>query len=70
MQRYDFRRVSKEDIVINLKKIAKEEKLEIDDSSLTNCLKRRGGHRDAIVLLEKFPRWEKIDKNPVEVCWV
>ena len=68
VQRYDFRRVSKEDIVINLKKIAKEEKLEIDDSSLELIASNaEGGHRDAIVLLEKISSLgKKIDKTQVE----
>lgn len=68
VQRYDFRRITKEDIVINLKKIAKEEKLEIDDGSLELIASNaEGGHRDAIVLLEKISSLgKKIDKTQVE----
>jgi len=68
VQRYDFRRVSKEDIVKNLTKIAKEENLEIDQGSLELIASNaEGGHRDAIVLLEKISSLgKKIDKSSVE----
>ncbi|MCL5410678.1 MAG: DNA polymerase III subunit gamma/tau [Patescibacteria group bacterium] len=68
VQRYDFRRVTKEDIVKNLKKITKEEKLEIDNGSLELIASNaEGGHRDAIVLLEKISSLgKKVEKSQVE----
>ena len=67
-QRFDFRRVTKEDIVINLKNIAKNEKIEIDDDSLEMiALSAEGGHRDAIGLLEQVASFSsKITKDTVE----
>lgn len=53
-QRFDFRRVSKEDIVKNLKKIAGAEKIKISDEALELlAITAEGGHRDAIGLLEQ-----------------
>ncbi len=54
VQRYDFRRVSKEEIKQNLKKIAQAEKIEIDDGSLDLiAIAAAGGHRDSISLFEQ-----------------
>lgn len=68
VQRYDFRRVSKDDIIKNLTKIVKAEKLEMDGDSLELiAANAEGGHRDAIVLLEKISSLgKKIDKASVE----
>ena len=53
-QRYDFKRASKEDILINLRHIAKAEKIKIDDASLDLiALSADGGHRDSISLFEQ-----------------
>ncbi len=53
-QRYDFKRATKEDIIENLKKIAKAEKIEIDEPSLDLiALAAEGGHRDSISLFEQ-----------------
>jgi len=55
VQRYDFRRIKKSDIVENLKKIIKVEKIEIDDKVLDLiAVKAEGGHRDAVSLLEQI----------------
>lgn len=55
VQRYDFRRIKKDDIIQNLKKIAKAEKIEIDDKVLDLiAVKAEGGHRDAVSLLEQI----------------
>lgn len=60
VQRYDFKRVSKDDIAENLKKIAVAEKIEIGDDALELiALSAQGGHRDAIVSLEKISSLEK-----------
>lgn len=53
-QRYDFRRVTLTDIVKNLKQIAKEENIIIDEQAIELiALSAEGGHRDAIGLLEQ-----------------
>ncbi len=60
VQRYDFKRVSKDDIAENLKKIAVAEKIDIGDDALELiALSAQGGHRDAIVSLEKISSLEK-----------
>ena len=54
-QRYDFHRVSQKSIIKNLKKIAKEENIEIDQESLELiAVSAEGGHRDAIGMLEQI----------------
>ena len=59
-QRFDFRRISKKDIVTNLKLIAKKEKIEIDDDSLDLiATTAQGGHRDAISLLDQASSFKK-----------
>jgi len=67
-QRFDFKRVTSGDITLNLKKIAKEEKIEIDDASLeVLALSAEGGHRDAIGLLEQVASFSnKITRDTVE----
>lgn len=54
IQRFDFKRASKPEIIDNLKKVAGAEKIEIDDESLdVIALAANGGHRDALSLLEQ-----------------
>jgi len=54
VQRFDFRRVSKGDIIKNLKQIAKKEKIEITEDSLEAiAVAAEGSHRDSISLLEQ-----------------
>lgn len=67
-QRFDFRRVAQADIIDNLKKIAVNEKIEIDDAALeTIALSAEGGHRDAIGLLEQVASFSnKITQSTVE----
>ena len=67
-QRFDFHRVSKKDIILNLKKIAKAEGIEIDEKSLdVISAMAEGGHRDAITLLEQAASFnKKITINQVE----
>lgn len=53
-QRYDFHRVSMDDIVANLKMIAKAEAIDIDAGALELfAVNAEGSHRDAIGLLEQ-----------------
>jgi DNA polymerase-3 subunit gamma/tau len=63
-QRFDFKRVKKEDIIFNLKNIAEKEGIEIDAESLDLiAVSAQGGHRDAIGFLEKISSsTRKIDK--------
>ena len=67
-QRFDFRRITKDDIINNLKKIVKTEKIEIDDTALEMiAVSAEGGHRDAIGLLEQVASFSnKITKETVE----
>lgn len=68
-QRYDFHRISKSDIIKNLKFIAKAEKIEIEDSALDLiAVSAEGGHRDAIGLLEQVASssHQKLSKDNVE----
>lgn len=59
-QRFDFKRVKKDDIVSNLKNIARKEGIEIDDESLDLiAVSAQGGHRDAIGFLEKISSGSK-----------
>lgn len=54
VQRFDFHRISKSDIISNLKLIAKSEKLEVDDEALeVIAVAAEGSHRDSISLLEQ-----------------
>jgi DNA polymerase-3 subunit gamma/tau len=54
-QRFDFRRVSKEDIILNLKNIVKAEKVKIDEGALDLIAAlAEGSHRDAITMLEQI----------------
>jgi DNA polymerase-3 subunit gamma/tau len=53
-QRFDFKRVSKEDIIKNLRRVVKLESIEIDEESLDLiAVMAQGGHRDALGLLEQ-----------------
>jgi DNA polymerase III subunit gamma/tau len=54
VQRFDFRRVNKNDIKKNLKQIAKSEEIKVTDESLeTIAVAAEGSHRDSISLLEQ-----------------
>ncbi|MCX6812409.1 MAG: DNA polymerase III subunit gamma/tau [Candidatus Berkelbacteria bacterium] len=54
VQRFDFRRISKDDIVKNLKLIAKSEKLKAEESALEAiAVAGEGSHRDAISIFEQ-----------------
>jgi len=53
-QRFDFKRAGREELVENLKRVAKTEKIEIDDDSLDLiAVSASGAHRDALGLLEQ-----------------
>ncbi|PIU24480.1 hypothetical protein COT12_00820 [Candidatus Berkelbacteria bacterium CG08_land_8_20_14_0_20_39_8] len=55
IQRFDFRRISKADIIKNLTSIAKSEKLKIDDLALEAiAVAGDGSHRDAISVLQQL----------------
>ena len=62
-QRHEFRRVPVDEIVGQLKRIAKEEKIKADDDALTLIARQSaGGMRDAISLLDQLSSTgEKID---------
>jgi DNA polymerase-3 subunit gamma/tau len=54
-QRHEFRRVPVDEIVTNLKKIVKAEKLQADDDALIQIARQSaGGMRDAISLLDQL----------------
>ena len=54
-QRFDFRRIPTKEILVNLKKIVKEEKLAIDDDALGMIAKYGDGSmRDAQVILDQI----------------
>lgn len=68
-QRYDFHRISKDNIVKNLKNIAKHEGVKIDSDALDLiAIAAEGGHRDAIGLLEQVASMshENLTKKDVE----
>lgn len=53
-QRFDFRRITTEDIVNHLKTIAKEEKINIEDEAVFTIAKNSaGGMRDSLALLDQ-----------------
>lgn len=53
-QRFDFRRITTDDIVNHLKNIAKAEKIKIDDDALFTIAKNAaGGMRDSLALLDQ-----------------
>lgn len=54
-QRFDFKRVSKDDIISNLKNIAEMEKAKVDEGAfdLISAM-AEGSHRDAITMLEQI----------------
>lgn len=53
-QRFDFRRITTEDIVAHLKTIAKEEKINIEDEAVFTIAKNSaGGMRDSLALLDQ-----------------
>jgi DNA polymerase-3 subunit gamma/tau len=67
-QRFDFRRIPTKDILANLKKITKEEKLSIDDDALSMIAKYGDGSmRDAQVILDQIASFtkEKVDASDV-----
>lgn len=54
VQRFDFRRIGKDDIIKNLKIIAAAEKIKADDESLEAiAVAAEGSHRDAISIFEQ-----------------
>lgn len=63
-QRFDFKRVKKQDLISNLKNIAEKEGIKIDSESLDLiAVSAQGSHRDAIGFLEKIAsNAKKIDK--------
>ncbi len=53
-QRFDFRRITTSDIVEHLKKIAKTEKIKIEDDAIMTIAKNSaGGMRDSLALLDQ-----------------
>lgn len=53
-QRFDFRRITTDDIVSHLKHIAKQEKIKIDEDALFTIAKNAaGGMRDSLALLDQ-----------------
>ena len=67
-QRFDFRRISSKDILGNLKKIAKSEKLNVKDGALELIAKYSdGGMRDAQVTLDQITSFAKDDITAEEV---
>lgn len=54
-QRYDFRRISTDDIIKHLKHVAKEEGIKIDNDALFTIAKNAaGGMRDSLALLDQI----------------
>lgn len=54
-QRYDFRRITTDDIVMHLKEISKLEKIKIEDDALFTIAKNAaGGMRDSLALLDQI----------------
>lgn len=53
-QRFDFRRITTEDIINHLKNVSKTEKIKIEDEALATIAKNAaGGMRDALALLDQ-----------------
>lgn len=53
-QRFDFRRITTDDIIAHLKTIAKKEKIKIEDDALFTIAKNAaGGMRDSLALLDQ-----------------
>lgn len=53
-QRFDFRRITTDDIIVHLKNIAKAEKIKINDDALFTIAKNAaGGMRDSLALLDQ-----------------
>lgn len=53
-QRFDFRRITTDDIINHLKNVAKAEKIKIDDDALFTIAKNSaGGMRDSLALLDQ-----------------
>ena len=54
-QRFDFRRITTDDIINHLKNISKTEKIKIEDEALATIAKNAaGGMRDALALLDQL----------------
>lgn len=54
-QRFDFRRITTQDIVAHLKEIAKKEKIKIEEDALCTIAKNAaGGMRDSLALLDQL----------------
>ncbi|HOO74819.1 MAG TPA: DNA polymerase III subunit gamma/tau [Tepiditoga sp.] len=65
-QLINFKNISKNEIIENLKKVSAEEKIDIDEESLDIIAKKaNGGMRDALSMLEQTIKFsgEKISKN-------
>lgn len=53
-QRFDFRRITTDDIIAHLKSIAKKEKIKVEDDALFTIAKNAaGGMRDSLALLDQ-----------------
>ena len=67
-QRFDFKRISNEDIIKRLKIVCKESKIEISDEALNLIATlAEGGMRDALSILERCNQdgEDKIDENKI-----
>lgn len=67
-QRFDFKRISNEDIIKRLKIVCKESKIKISDEALNLiAILAEGGMRDALSILERCNQdgEDKIDENKV-----
>lgn len=66
-QRFDFRRITTDDIVAHLKHIAKQEKIKIDDDALFTIAKNAaGGMRDSLALLDQVSVLDSAKKITTE----
>lgn len=71
-QRYDFRRISPQDITKRLEYICKKEKITIDEKSMDYIVQNSGWWlRNAISLLEQLSTsWKIIYKEVIESLWI
>jgi len=66
-QRFDFRRISREGIIKNLKDISQKENINIEDKALSLIAKKAyGGMRDALGLLDQSSVLSTLDKEITE----
>ena len=67
-QRFDFKRIDNESLAAHLKKIAKQEKIDIDDQSLRLIVNSsEGSARDALSVLDKLSSFGKLELQQVEM---